>query len=77
MNHFRGWTANRNTGTSTRTLHNGAWIEVDATDVVAQPLTILFRELPDARVRALIASPILLWEPLHPTDISPSWRIEE
>lgn len=77
MNHFRGWTANQDTATITQTLHSGAGIEIEATDVVAQPLTILLREMPDARVRALIASPILHWEPLHSADISPSWRIEE
>ena len=77
MNHFRGWMSNQDTGTITITLHSGARIELDATDVAAQPLTILLREMPDARVRALIASPMLRWEPLHSIDISPSWRIAE
>lgn len=77
MNHFRGWTANQDTATITRTLHSGAGIEIDTTDVVAQPLTILLREVPDARIRVLIASPMLRWESLHSADISPSWRIEE
>lgn len=77
MNHFRGWMSNQDTGTITITLHSGARIELDATDVAAQPLTVIVRELPDARVRALIASPILLWEPLHSTNISLSWRIEK
>jgi len=77
MNHFRGWMSNQDTGTITRMLHSSAGIEIEATDVVARPLTVIFRELPDARVRALIASPILRWEPLHSADISPSWRIEK